>query len=219
MSSSRPLSQLIHFPIQEGSGGVPVITLHDHNQFGKDVADWGIAASSTGRVIALESYKGVFVSHDVIGYTWFLGPSTAPSPIFFGDSLSEIERFLWDEIDRSPSESPKLPMLLGIGQGGIMAIAAALAVPELVSGVIAIDTFLPRVSGWEPPLAPMNGLPMLLLNPRETDHPRVLAGDDLVNQLRAWDVTVTTSVQPVLSPDTLVISKWADQYGAKTLVR
>lgn len=219
MSSTRALSQLIYSPIQQGSGGPPVVVLHDHHQYAKDVGAWGTAANPNGRVLSLESYKGVFVSTEVVGYTWFLGPQEAPSPIFFGDSLSEIERFLWDEVDRSSAESPALPYLLGIGQGGIMAIAAALAVPELVSGVIAIDTFMPKVPGWNPPLAPLNKLPIHLINPRQSDHPSVLAGDNLVQQLRAWDAHVSTIIQKDVSPDTINVSTWVDNHGLRNLNR
>lgn len=219
MSAKRPLSQLIHFPVQESTGGPPVITLHNQNQFGKDVAEIGTAASPNGRVIALESYKGVFVGKEITGYTWFLGPIERPSPIFFGDSLSEIERFLWDEVDRSGEESPKLPVLLGIGQGAIMAIATALAVPELVSGVIAIDAFLPKVPGWNPPLAPMNKLPILLVNPAKSSNPNVLAEDALVNQLREWDTDVSSITQTSVSPDTIDVSNWICNIGVKSLVR
>lgn len=216
---SRPLSQLIHFPIQDSTGGPSIITLHDHHQFARDAADWGIAASPNGRVIALESYKGVFVGHDIMGYTWFLGPLDRPSPVFFGDSLSEIERFLWDEIDRSGQETPELPVLLGIGQGATMAISTALAVPELVSGVIAINAFLPKVPGWSPPLAPMNNLPILLVNPAESDTPNVLAGDSLIDQLREWQVNVTSTIQTNLSPATLDTSEWMRKIRVKSLVR
>lgn len=219
MPASRPLSQLIYLPIQQGTDGPTIITLHDHNQFAKDVAEWGTAANPNGRVLALESYKGVFISHDVVGYTWFLGPQEAPSPIFFGDSLSEIERFLWDEIDRQNSDSPTLPILLGVGQGGTMAIASALAVPELVAGVIAIDAFLPRVAGWQPPLAPLNNLPFLLINPRESNHPGVLATQALTQQLETWNGNVSTISQFGLSPDTLDVREWILTVGVKKLVR
>lgn len=219
MSAKRPLSQLIHFPVQESTGGPAVITLHNHNQFAKDIADWGISASPTGSVKTLESYKGVFVGKEISGYTWFLGPMERPSPIFFGDSLSEIERFLWDEIDRSAQEAPELPYLLGVGQGGIMALATALAVPELVSGVVAINTFLPKVPGWSPPLAPMNNLPVLLVNPVEIENPGVLSGDELIKTLGNWEVDVSSITQSSVSPDTLGVSEWIRNHGVESLVR
>lgn len=186
---SRPLSQLIHHRIQEGSGSPRTITLHDYRQHGEDVKDYGVAAAPHGRVISLESYKGVFVGRDIVGFTWFVGPNDRPSPLFFGDALAEIERFLWDEIDRQSQEPAELPFLVGIGQGGIMALAAAAAVPDLLAGVVAIDAYLPVVPGWEPPLAPLAGLPVLLLEhdtfaPPAGDH--VLHGDRLVSALTGW---------------------------------
>lgn len=217
MSNPRPLSQLIHFPVQKGSGGPPVITFHDHTQFGKDAAIFGTAASPDGQVLALESYKGVFVGKEIVGYTWFLGPQEAPSPIFFGDSLQEIERFLWDTIDRSGEAQPELPYLVGIGQGGIMALAAALAVPDLISGVIAIDAFLPIVGGWDPPLAPVNNLPIMLINPAETGKPRVLEGDRLVTQLSEWGAQVDTHPAIEDPANTQVLAKWIEANGTRTL--
>lgn len=213
----RPLSQLIYSNIQAGTGTPLVITLHDHNQFGPDVAAWGKTAAPDGKVIALESYKGVFVMRDIVGYTWFLGPNTAPSPSFFGDSLQEIERFLWDVIDRSGETEPELPYLVGIGQGGIMAIAAALAVPDLLSGVIAIDAFLPVVGGWDPPLAPVNNLPILLINPVETGKLRVLEGDSLVSQLSEWGARVDTHPAIEDPADTQVLAKWIEANETRRL--
>ena len=183
----RPLSQLVHARIQEGSGSPRIITLHDHNQYARDVQDHALAAAPDARVIGLESYKGVYVGRNIVGYTWFVGPMDRPSPLFFGDALAEIERFLWDEIDRQGSDRIELPFLLGVGQGAIMALATAAAVPDLLSGVIAVDGRLPIVPGWTPPLAPLDGLPVLVLEDA-TREPveNVLQGEELVTTLTAW---------------------------------
>ena len=215
----RPLSQLVYSNIQRANASPLVITLHDHNQFGPDVSEWGTSAAPDGNVIALESYKGVFMGKNIVGYTWFLGPNTAPSPILFGDSLQEIERFLWDVIDRSGETSPVLPYLVGVGQGGIMAIASGLAVPDLLSGVIAIDAFLPEVGGWQPPLAPMNNLPMLIVNPVSTGKQRVLEGDKLLSQLTLWGAEVK-SVPSINDPSqSSELAEWITANGVRTLER
>jgi pimeloyl-ACP methyl ester carboxylesterase len=196
----RPLSQLIYKRIQDNGASPRIITLHDHNQHGQDVKVYALAAAPHARIIGLESYKGVFVGKEIVGYTWFVGPQDRPSPLFFGDALAEIERFLWDEIDRQGTSqdttpnrtAPELPVLLGVGQGAIMAIAAAAAVPDLLSGVIAVDGSLPIVPGWQPPLAPLDGLPIQLIErtaPAPTDG--VLNGDHLATTLRAWGGDVT----------------------------
>ena len=188
----QPLSQLVYVRVQEGDGSPRIITMHGYNQYARDVEEYGLAAAAKGRVIGLESYKGVYSGRAILGYTWLVGPEAHPSPLFFGDALAEIERFLWDEVDRQETEEAELPFLVGVEQGGIMALAAAAAVPDLLSGVIAIDAFLPIVPGWEPPLAPLDGLPVLLLN-REgapSAPAGVLAGPELAETLRAWGATV-----------------------------
>jgi hypothetical protein len=194
VTTKRPLSQLIWKRVRETGASPRIVTLHRHNQYGQDVADYAFAASPDAHVIGLESYKGVFVGHTIVGYTWFIGPFHQPSPLFFGDALSEIERFLWDEVDRQ-SESgkrPELPFLLGVEQGAITALGVAAAVPDLISGVIAIDGFLPVVPGWDPPLAPLDGLPILLLNAPGSDAVpgNVLRGEVLVAQLEEWGGSV-----------------------------
>lgn len=190
----RPLSQLLFSRVQSGSGSPRLVTLHPQGGFGPDVAEYGTAANPDGLVLALQSYKGVYIGREIVGYTWFVGPLDRPSPIFFGDGLLEIERFLWDEIRRQDVEQPGLPFLLGVEQGAILALASAAAFPDLLSGVIAIDGFFPKVPGWEPPLAPLDGLPILLIerpNTPTTSSGDVLVGEDLVTTLHAWGGSVT----------------------------
>ncbi len=187
--------------------------VHGDNHYALDVRDFGLAAAPNGRVIRLESYKGVYSERKIVGYTWFVGPEEQPSPVFFGDALSEIERFLWDEVDRQDTGEAELPFLLGVGQGGIMALAAAGAVPDLRSGVIAVDAFLPVVPGWEPPLAPLDGLPILLVE-REGAAPApagVLAGSDLVETLRAWGAAVETATVPDAGVPSEQMASWVSR--------
>lgn len=82
-----------------------------------------------------------------------------------------------------------MPFLLGVEQGAIMALAAAAAVPDLLSGIIAIGGTSPIVPGWEPPLAPLDGLPMLLIVPGENpvETPGVLVGEMLGKTLSYWE--------------------------------
>ncbi|HEY8446140.1 MAG TPA: hypothetical protein VIL01_03465 [Thermomicrobiales bacterium] len=195
----RPLSQLIYARIQEGQGSPRIITLHNDNQFAPDVKEYGLAAAPTGRIIGLESFKGVYQGRKIIGYTWFIGPMDQPSPISFGDTLSEIERFLWDEIDRQGGgPDAELPFLIGVEQGAIMALAAAAAVPDLLSGVIAVRGFLPVVPGWSPPLAPLAKLPILLAGEPVgiKGGERVLIGDRLVATLEEWGGVVERADAP-----------------------
>ncbi|MGH2549348.1 MAG: hypothetical protein ACRDHN_08155, partial [Thermomicrobiales bacterium] len=144
------------------------------------------------------------------GYTWYIGPLTSPPPVFYGDALMELERFLWDEVERQKPNNATLPILLGIEQGAVMAIAAALAVPDLLSGVIAIEGRYPIVPGWEPPLAPMNKLPVLLIDPPGgiTPAPNMLIENDLVHQLNAWDAVASHVVASEAGVPSSILVEW-----------
>jgi predicted esterase len=191
---TRNLSQMTYAPFQPGQEGPTVLTLHRYNEFADGMRELGLAVNPTGRVVGLQSTKGVYVGRNIVGYTWYLGPQLRPSPVHFGDSLAELERFLWDEVDRQHPGPARLPFLVGDEQGAIMALSMAAVAPDLLSGVIAINAALPLVPGWEPPLAPLNGLPFLLVNP--LDHSmgdaRVLTGSELAAQLEEWGGSVTT---------------------------
>ena len=188
-----PLSQLIYAKFRETPDPRRVVTLHRYNEFLDTMREIGLAANPGGTVLGLQASKGVYNSRTVIGYTWFVGPLDRPSPVHFGDAMQEIERFLWDEIDRQRSDNPVRPFLIGAEQGGIMALAMAAAVPDLLSGVVAIDAMFPIVPGWEPPLAPLDLLPILLVNSRPDEQLSggVLGGDSIAATFRGWGGTVT----------------------------
>jgi predicted esterase len=214
---SRPLSQLIYSRIQDIPASPRIITLHRYNQFAPAVKDYGLAAAPNGRVIGLESFKGVFVGREIVGYTWYLGPELQPSPIFFGENLAEIERFLWDEIDRQQTTEAELPFLVGVGQGGIMALAAAAAVPDLLSGVIAIEACLPIVGGWTPPLAPLDGLPLLIVDAPETpEADGVLTGERLAETFTKWGGVVTREVAPAGVVPAELLRTWTANQTIRT---
>jgi predicted esterase len=209
----RPLSQLQVFRFQDPAarpGAPTIITLHGYNQRGKQYGAYARAAASDGRLLGLESYKAVFAGKEVTGYTWYVGPLTSPPPVYYGDALMELERFLWDEVERQKPNDAVLPILVGVEQGAVMALAIALAVPDLLSGVIAIEGRYPIVRGWEPPLAPMNGLPVLLVDPPGglAPAPRMLIEQDLVRQLNAWGASARHVVaQDPLDPAS-VLGDW-----------
>jgi hypothetical protein len=177
-----PLSQLIYAKFQELPNPRRVITLHRYNNFLDGMREIGLAVNPDGVVLGLQSSKGVYIARSIVGYTWFVGPLEQPSPVHFGDSMQEIERFLWDEVDRQSTGEAVLPFLVGDEQGAIMALAMAGAVPDLLSGVVAINATFPAVPGWEPPLAPLNGLPILIVNSA--------AGDELTQTLERWGAAV-----------------------------
>jgi hypothetical protein len=204
----RPLSQLIHFPFQTGTGSPIVMTLHRYNTFAGSMRDIGLAVNPDGRVLGLESTKGVYLGRNIVGYTWFVGPLTQPSPVHFGDSMLELERFFWDQIDRQETDDALLPFLVGDEQGAIMAIAMAGAVPDLLSGVVALNVDFPTVPGWEPPLAPLDGLPILLVNPVD--------GPSLTKTLNSWGASVTSISTPDGTLPLEDIRSWVAEQPVRT---
>jgi pimeloyl-ACP methyl ester carboxylesterase len=195
----RSLSQLTYAPLQAGRGGPTLMTLHRHNEFAEGLRELALAVNPTGRVLGLQSTKGVYIGRTIVGYTWYLGPLLKPSPVHYGDSLAELERFFWDDLDRQPVKPPELPFLIGDEQGGTIALSMAAATPDLLSGVVAVNPILPIVPGWKPPLAPLDGLPILLVNPRSDNETSatVLSGSALVQTLEAWGGQVTIIEAPI----------------------
>ena len=189
----RPLSALRYDRIQETGASPRLITVHDHNQKGDALSGLARAVAPGAHIIGLESYKGVYIGREITGFTWYPGPIDHPPPVFFGDSLIEIEKFLLDELDRQGGEQPERPFLLGVRQGAVMALAAGLVAPDALSGIIAIEAMLPTVAGWSPPLAPLDSLPVLIVGDYTLARPRadVLCGPALAEQLTSWGATVS----------------------------
>ncbi len=210
MTTTRPLSNLRYDRIQVGNGSPQIITLHDHNQMGTDQAAMAKVIGPTARIIGLESYKGVYVGREITGFTWYPGPAEQPPPVFFGDSLIEIEKFLLDELDRQATDKPERPFLLGVRQGAVLALAAGLVAPDALSGIIAINGMLPTVPGWSPPLAPLDGLPILLAGdyPLGMQRSTVLTGTELAEQLTKWGATVSSCAFESATGETSEIQDW-----------
>jgi hypothetical protein len=218
-SMELPLSQLIYAKFRDTADPRRLITLHRYNEFLDTMREIGLAANPGGTVLGLQASKGVYLSRTVTGYSWFVGPLDQPSPVHFGDAMQEIERFLWDEIDRQRSDTPVRPFLVGAEQGGIMALAVAAAVPDLLSGVVAIDARFPVVPGWEPPLAPLDSLPILLVTPRpdEQHSGGVLGGDAIAATFNRWGGVITTLNEATGEVPANRIAEWVAQQPVRVM--
>jgi len=92
------------------------------------------------------------------------------------------------------------PVLLGHGQGGALALALALVIPDYLSGIIAINGVLPAFSGWSP-CADADALPVLMVtdttakSSSETEAALMSAGCRLI----AGTVTDTALLGPSVS--------------------
>ncbi|HWQ23920.1 MAG TPA: hypothetical protein VNK94_07445 [Gaiellaceae bacterium] len=114
------------------------------------------------RVILAEAPRVVYVATVPVSFTWFrTGDPGHVEPASFGDSLYQVEQFVYDVAERHPGEPH--PFLLGYDLGAVLALTAARVIPDFLSGVIGICGYLPAISGWSPPMEDLAGLPVLLV--------------------------------------------------------
>jgi pimeloyl-ACP methyl ester carboxylesterase len=90
---------------------------------------------------------------DYAGFSWFRRDDRGrPEPASFGDSLAQLESLV--------CELPAPVFLVGHREGATLALGAALAFPERLAGVIALDGPRPEIPGWSELLAPPADLPI-----------------------------------------------------------
>ena len=100
------------------------------------------------------------------GYSWFRRDDAGrPEPASFGDSLWQIEQLV-----REPREKSDGPVILvGYREGATLALGAALALPQLLDGVVAIDGERPDIPGWSEGLQIPANLPVREIRAGYTD--------------------------------------------------
>lgn len=206
-----PLSKIVHQFDRESrqpARATPqLLVLHDRQDRMSDALEFAVPLRDRAAIVALEAPKGVWYGKQIVGYTWFIGDSERPAPYSFGVGLSELELFLLDTLDRRAPGNDALPYLLGLGQGGVMALSSATVQPDRLSGVIAIDAIFPSVPGWTPPLAPLDGLPVLLIETSGHAHQT-----DLANRFTDWGGTVERHTIAATDESHAIIAAWLDAH-------
>ena len=100
------------------------------------------------------------------GFSWFRRDDAGhPEPASFGDSLWQVEQLVLERIERG--DSPLY--LVGFRDGATLALGAALALPELLDGVVAIDGEWPLIPGWSERFAAPADLPVAEIRAGYTD--------------------------------------------------
>ena len=100
------------------------------------------------------------------GYSWFRRDAAGrPEPASFGDSLWQIEQLVLELRERG--DGPVY--LVGYRDGATLALGAALALPELLDGVVAIDGEFPEIPGWSERFSQPADLPVAEIRAGYTD--------------------------------------------------
>jgi phospholipase/carboxylesterase len=167
-----------------------LVALHGRNASLDQLIPLARSLAPDLRVVAPQASRGVYVGLSLAGHTWCgVGDDGQPEPASFGDSLYQLEQFVYDLAERGISR----PVLLGYDLGGVLALGALGVIPDYLSGAIAICGYLPEVPGWSPPMADASGLPVLLLNDsRDGDAPADLVAKT-AGELRARGAVVSVA--------------------------
>jgi pimeloyl-ACP methyl ester carboxylesterase len=101
--------------------------------------------------------RGRFYGSDDEAY-WYIEKDGAPEPSTFGDALVQVERALLEA-------DPPVDLLLGKGQGGVLALCLARLWPERIAAVATLDARLSN-DVLRLPLQPrpLEGLPIYLFS-------------------------------------------------------
>ena len=100
------------------------------------------------------------------GFSWFRRDEAGlPEPASFGDSLWQVQQLLLELHERGSSPV----FLIGHREGATLALGAALALPELLDGVVAIDGAAPEIPGWSERFTLSADLPVAELRANYTD--------------------------------------------------
>ncbi len=100
------------------------------------------------------------------GFSWFRRDDAGrPEPASFGDSLWQVQQLLLELHERGAGPVT----LLGYREGATLALGAALALPELIDAVIAIDGAAPEIPGWSERFTLSADLPVAELRADYTD--------------------------------------------------
>jgi predicted esterase len=120
------------------------------------------AVAPAHRVVVPEPPRFLYLGRERVGQRWYVESIDGEiEPATFGDALYALEQLVLGAAERFGGA----PLLVGEGvQGGGLALALALLLPERLAGVVAVDARLPEVPGWERPAGGPDGLPVLLVS-------------------------------------------------------
>jgi pimeloyl-ACP methyl ester carboxylesterase len=167
------------------------------------------ATAGDHRVVLPEPLRFLYLSRDHVGRRWYVTSIDGEiEPATFADALYAVEQLAiaaheqWD----------RPPLLIGHGQGGELALALALLVPDRLAGVAAVGAAIPQVAGWERPDCAAAGLPVLLVPGHGDDVAAARTRDELAATGARVVTTPGGAAADALQPslDAVVAQWWRD---------
>src|SRR5258708_5259256 len=212
---SRSLLVRRRVPADAGPLRGTVIVLHGDNGALDDLMPLARSLSPHLELIAAEAPRRVFNPQSVV-HTWFSIQETGrPEPVRFGDSLFQLEQFVYD-ISEVRAENSVPVYLLGYDQGALMALAICLVVPDYLSGVVAICGCLPQIALWPLPDRVLESLPVLLVyDPEDSELPATLVETTEGELVRRGGVPTLSAVSGARELGSIVVTEVKRWLGEK----
>jgi len=189
-----------------GEAGGTTIALGGTHTDEARLAELARATAPDHRVVLPEPLRFLYLSRDHVGRRWYVTSIDGEiEPATFGDALYAVEQLAiaahetWD----------RPPLLIGHGQGGELALALALLMPDMLAGVAAVGATIPQVPGWERPDRAAGGLPVLLVPAHGDDVAAARTHDELAaigaHVATSSAVPAADALEPSLDP---VVARW-----------
>ena len=186
--------QLIH-TIYEPAGPGPhptILTLHGRGANALDLL--GLAPYLCNGKFLLICPLGPLetpIGPGATGYAWYPlslgGPPDVPAIL---SARKKLEQFLDAAMERHPIDAKKLAVL-GFSQGGVMAYALGLTMPERFAALLALSSWLPQEAFEQAPGGNAQSLPTLVHHGSRDELIEVSRARNSVEKLREWRVPVT----------------------------
>lgn len=158
------LHHLVRRP-SAGQGKPPVLVLlHGVGSNERDIA--ALAPAMDPRFLVVSVRSPITLGPDA--YAWFNVRFTAQGPVISVQEAKAgwetLARFIQDVVAEHGGDASQV-YLAGFSQGGIMALAALIATPELVAGAVCMSgRLLPEVLPHAAPRDRLAGKPVLILH-------------------------------------------------------
>jgi phospholipase/carboxylesterase len=185
---------LIHTIYQpSGAGPHPtILTLHGRGASAFDLL--GLAPHLCDGKFLLICPQGPLetpIGPGATGYAWY--PMTLGGPPDVAailSSLQKLQEFLGECFARYPIDPKKL-VVLGFSQGGVMAHALGLKMPERFAALVALSSWLPQEVFEQAPATAAQSLPTLVHHGSRDELIDVNRARSSVEKLREWRVPIT----------------------------